>query len=227
MGAVRHLEGGSVEPIEPQAIETAEGARASIDGSEGDARIRVHDERGALIFEYRPAEGRSVVYAPSGNLELRADSGSIDLVAAEAVRVKSTRAVVIESEEAVHLEATDRGKASVSRLSLLRRAMVMAAPLVSTRAAKSEVEADVVEVKARESTSTVEHVRQVVETLETSASRILERAKESYREVEGLSQTRAGRLRMVAEKTLHVLGQRTLIKAYEDMKLRAEKIYIA
>lgn len=218
---------GAATKLERAALVTDEGARASIDESTGRARIQVHDERGALIFEYRPSEGRSVVYAPSGDLELRADAGSIDLVAAESVRVKSTRAVVLESDEAVHLEVSEAGCASVSRLSVLRRAAVLVSPLVSARAARAEIETDEGRVRARTLESTIEHALEVVEVLETRAGRILERAKESYREVEGLSQTRAGRLRLVAEKTLHALGQRTLLKAYEDMKLRGEKIYIS
>jgi hypothetical protein len=212
--------GAAIEIEETESIRAATGATASIEERDGVSRILVHDERGALIFEHLP--GKSIVYAPSGNLELRADSGSIDLVARESVRIESARAVVVKSDEAVHLEASP-----TSRVSILRRALVMASPLVSARAARAELEADRVNVTAREATSTIEHVKHVVEVLETNAGRILERAKESYRDTEGLAQTRAGRLRLVAEKTLSVLGQRTLIKAYEDMKLRGEKIYIS
>ena len=207
---------------EPDALVTEEGAKASLEGG----RLLVHDERGALIFEYRPKEGRSVLYAPSGDLELRAEAGAIDLVA-EQVRIQGRRAVEVSSEEGVHLSASDRAGRSVSRLSLLRRAAVLAAPLLKTTAARAEVELDEGQLTARETSVTIEHARRTIEVLETTAGQILERAKESYREVEGLSQTRAGRLRLVAEKTLHALGQRTLIKAYEDMKLRGEKIYIS
>ncbi len=56
--------------------------------------------------------------------------------------------------------------------------------------------------------------------------RIVERAKEAWRETEGLSQTRAGRVRMVAEQTLHLLAERTTLKAREDVKVKGEKIYL-
>jgi hypothetical protein len=48
-----------------------------------------------------------------------------------------------------------------------------------------------------------------------------------YRDVEGLSQTRAGRLRLVAEEALHLMGRRALVKAREDVKVKGEKIYLA
>ena len=47
-----------------------------------------------------------------------------------------------------------------------------------------------------------------------------------YRDATELSQTRAGRMRMVAETTFHILGKRTLIKAEEDVKLKGEKIHL-
>ena len=41
-----------------------------------------------------------------------------------------------------------------------------------------------------------------------------------------LAQTRAGRVRMVAEETFRILGERTLFKARRDMKLKGETIYL-
>jgi hypothetical protein len=82
-------------------------------------------------------------------------------------------------------------------------------------------------IEGRSLSTTFVRVRAVVGVIETRAERVLERAKNVYREVEELSQTRAGRLRLVAEKTLHILGQRTLIKAKEDVKVKGDKVYLA
>ncbi len=84
-----------------------------------------------------------------------------------------------------------------------------------------------VTVEGRSLTATFDRVRQVVGVLETRAERVLERAKNVFREVEELSQTRAGRLRLVAEKAVHVMGQRALIKAKEDVKVKGDKVYLA
>ena len=73
-------------------------------------------------------------------------------------------------------------------------------------------------------------VAEVVSTsarlIDDRADRVIERARESYREVEELAQTRAGQVRLVAEKTFRVLAERTLLKARRDMILKGETIYL-
>ncbi|TAK33400.1 MAG: DUF3540 domain-containing protein [Myxococcaceae bacterium] len=82
-------------------------------------------------------------------------------------------------------------------------------------------------VEGRSLSATFERVKSAVGVIETRAERIIERAKNTYREVEELSQTRAGRLRLVAEKTVSLLGQRAVVKAKEDVKIKGDKVYLA
>lgn len=82
-------------------------------------------------------------------------------------------------------------------------------------------------VEGRTLSTTFDRMKTLVGVLETRAGRILERAKNTYREVEELSQTRAGRLRLVADKTASMLGQRAVIKAREDVKIKGDKVYLA
>ena len=70
-------------------------------------------------------------------------------------------------------------------------------------------------------------IAQKVERIETTAERLVERTRESWRETEGLSQTRAGRLRLVARGALAAIGETALIKAEEGVKIKGEKIYLA
>ena len=73
---------------------------------------------------------------------------------------------------------------------------------------------------------TFHRVFQKVDVLETAAGRVVERARETYREVEELAQLRAGRVRQVAEKTYHVMGARTLFKARRDVKIKGDTIHL-
>jgi hypothetical protein len=62
--------------------------------------------------------------------------------------------------------------------------------------------------------------------LEHTATRMVARAKDLYTDIEELAQTRAGRIRLVAQENFHLLGKRTMLRAREDMKLRGEKIHL-
>ena len=98
---------------------------------------------------------------------------------------------------------------------------------VALEAQRGRVELDQMHFTADSMTSTIEKVRQTLGVVETRATRIIERAKNVYREVEELQQTRAGRVRMIAKKTFQVMGRRTLFKAKEDVSIKGEKIYLA
>jgi hypothetical protein len=70
------------------------------------------------------------------------------------------------------------------------------------------------------------HLRQVVGVLETHARRIVEKARDAYRDVEGISQLRAGQIRVAAVKTFRVLAERVRMRAKKDAKVQGEKIYL-
>jgi hypothetical protein len=70
------------------------------------------------------------------------------------------------------------------------------------------------------------HLRQVVGVLETHAKRLVEKAGDAYRDVEGMSQLRAGQVRMVAEKTFRTIAERIRSRATKDAKILADKIYL-
>jgi len=177
--------------------EASDGAAAAlVIDPEGEERLVVRDGRGTLLFEYVPGASRCVVHSPTDDLVLRAARGSIELDAAEGLRLRGGSSLEVETDE------------------------------LRTKARSAEVDLQDAKVSADVLTGTFRRVRHTVDILETSAGRIVERAKETYREVEGLAQTRAERIRHVAEKTFHVLGTHTLFKARQDLKLKGEKIHL-
>lgn len=209
--------------LEARTLRAEDGTTAELGDDEV---LRVRNAEGALVFEHRPREGHSVLYAPAGDLKLRAPHGAIDLDAEE-VRVRGRKQVALESEEGVHLFVGDAARGAMSFLNLVRKGAALVAPRLEARFERANVHAGEGELHGRELVTQAKRLRTKVEVLETAAGRILEKARESYRETEGLAQTKAGRLRLVAEQTLHLLGDRALFKAHRDMKLRGEKIYIA
>jgi hypothetical protein len=176
---------------------TTDGATAAVLRTEhGDERLEVRDGRSRLLFEYVPDGARCVVHLPAGDLLLRADEGAIELDAAKGIRLRGGPLLDLEAD-------TLRTSADEAEVTL----------------ARALVRVDVLE-------SVYRRLRQKVDIMETRAGRIVERAQESYRDVQTLAQTRAGRIRLVAEKTFHVLGTRALLKAHEDVKIKGDKIHL-
>ena len=69
--------------------------------------------------------------------------------------------------------------------------------------------------------------RHFIGVAETRAGRIVERARNVYREVAELEQTRAGRVRTIARELYSVLAERATIKADDDLTLVGETIHLA
>lgn len=69
-------------------------------------------------------------------------------------------------------------------------------------------------------------LRQLVGTLETKATKIVEKAKDAYRDIEGLHQLRAEDVRTVAKRTVRTIAERVRTKADQDVKIDADQIYL-
>lgn len=180
-----------------RSVRSAAGAEARVEPRERTEVIAVRDRRGQLVFEHDAETGRSVIYAPSGDLELRADHGSVSFVARDAVRLRGEREVEIATRN------------------------------LTTTAARAEVTLDEGRLIARALRTVVEDGLHTAVRWTLEAQRIVERSKDVYREAEGLSQTRAGRMRHVVASTFHLLAARAVMKAEEDLKLKADKIHLA
>jgi hypothetical protein len=203
-----------------------DGTSAAVsEGPEGEV-LSVRDASGRLVFEHHSAANRSVVHA-MGNLELRAEEGGILLSARDAVRVHSTREVRLESEHAVRLGTTPAGDRPASSLTMDARGTRLDTAHLEARADTARAQLDEASLTVRALSTTCQTARHAVDVLEVQAGRILERAENVYRDVKDLAQTRAGRVRLFAETTFHLFGQRTLFKAKEDLKLKADKIHLA
>jgi hypothetical protein len=83
-----------------------------------------------------------------------------------------------------------------------------------------------IELESKQVSINAERVRQVIGVIETHAKRILEKAGDVYREAEGLSETRAGHVRVIAKETFRAIAERLRMRAKKDVKVDGEKIYL-
>src|SRR5215831_9899006 len=86
--------------------------------------------------------------------------------------------------------------------------------------------AEGVEIAGKSVSVRAEHLRQAIGVLETRAKRVIEKAGDVYREVEGLSQLRAADVRIVATETFRALAERFRLRTKKDVKIDGEKIYL-
>lgn len=165
----------------------------------GASLVEREEPGGASVVELRAADGTLIVeYLPEQG-SCRIHAHGVQLRADADLTLSAGRRVQIEGEEGVVLRS---GGSSVS----------LDPTHVGLLAERVETEARRLVQRAGE--------------LETHARQVFERAQTTFREVEDLAQTKAGRLRLVATDTLRMLGRQAFIKAREDMKLRGKRIYL-
>lgn len=188
--------------------------------------VKVHDRRGRLLFEYDPEADRAVLHAPDGDLELSVPEGALRMRARDGVEVATDGDLSLRGGRRVELEAS-RGTGAASRIAMQPGELTLVGSVIAAAADRAEVLASKVGVKAHQLESHVDRVRSVAKVLDVRAGRIVERARDVYREVSGLSQTRAGRLKLVAQKAAQLVGENTLLKARDRMKVKGERIHLA
>lgn len=160
----------------------------------------------------------------SGDLELSAAAGRVVVRGAHGVDIASDREVAITGASASLASVQDGTVESGVRFD--GSSAELRAGLLATRAAHLHTVAEEVTLIAARMDAHLERLRQRASQLETEAEEIVERAKTSYREIEDLAQTRAGRLRLVARSTMHALAQRVKMKAESIFAIDGDSIHL-
>lgn len=96
----------------------------------------------------------------------------------------------------------------------------------NVRAARGNVVLDQLALLGSAVVAELGKAKLVTSTLETIADRVVQRAKRAYRFVEELDHMRAERLDVVANGTLSLRGENTVITAEELVKLDGEQIHV-
>jgi len=184
------------EPEPERAVVLGNGAMAVVGGPPEGERLRVFSKEGGLIFEYDADTGKSRVDIPAGDLEVTTKEGDIAFTSAKGIRFCSRTAIDMQS------------------------------PDLGIKARRGDIQIQVAKYQGKQFLGRVKNVRVVMKRLETLADNVIEKAKNVYRTVEGLTQLRTGRLRTLVEATYQLKSKKAFLKADEDFKVKAEKIYL-
>jgi hypothetical protein len=158
------------------------------------------------------------LFQPPGEpSELRTPEGARAVAEGSTLRLESPDGALVARYDAetgtLHLQ----GASSVS----------LSAPRVELRADEVlSLEAPRIESRADAVDATWTEVVWAVGRWDLRASRIREHARDVFRDVRGLAQTRAGRVRTVARKTLQLLGARASLKAREDAVVDGKRVLL-
>lgn len=208
-----------------ESLRASDGTTVTIEDDDGQEVMRVRDPEGRLMVEHRPGDGKTVIHA-AGDLVLRA-GGDLNLAAVGAIRVRAGTDLDLEGRGDVRLASTDLEGDEASSLTMREGRTQLRTRHLGAELDRADLvlgEANLVVGTMR---SVARRVKLEVGLLETRAERIVEKARETWRETEGLSQTRAGRIRLVATGAFQAIGEQALLKARGDVKIKGEKIYLA
>lgn len=222
IGVVRALRESTAERAEVRA---SDGVRARLErDEEGREVLALRDAEDRLLIAHRPALGRTEIFA-EGDLALRA-GGDLELDAAGTVRVAAGANLDLTGRD-VRIASSDPSGDERSALTMREGRTELSTDRLGASVDRADLTVRELNVVTRTMRTVAGRVKREFEVLETRAERIVERTKESFRETEGLHQTKAGRLRMVAETAFTVLSDKALLKAKDDVKIKGEKIYLA
>jgi Protein of unknown function (DUF3540) len=200
------------------ALVLGDGSRAEL--VEGALELR--DGAGRLLVRY--ADGAAEVSAPSRDLKLSAPHGAVVIEAATDVSIDAARDLAQHAGRRVDVRAGDAG----------------AAPQLRVEPAATRIKADRLHVEARSTcvatgeatllarslATTAESLAVNVERYELTATRVVEKARDVFRDVADLLQQRIGRARVMVDDSYALYTGRTVLESKEETSIDGKKILI-
>jgi len=200
------------------------GARAAVTQEADGERLEVYSEQGRLLFSYAPSGGRSRVELPEGDVEFVSRKGRIDFVAARGVRFFSREPIELMSASGVRLAAVDAARKTFSALGVGTRRLDLQGEELRVTSKTGRLEIDRASFVGRSFSSSVEILRSVAERSESVVGTAIEKARNVYRNVEELSQLRAGRVRTLVSDFYDLKSRNTRIRSDEEVRVDAKRI---
>jgi len=81
----------SGRPSLPAQLQTPSGARVAVTQCAAEEVVQIHSSKGALVMEYHPESGKTLVNVENGDLEFVTQNGSISLKSAQKISLEAHR----------------------------------------------------------------------------------------------------------------------------------------
>lgn len=201
-----------------EVIRLPDGSAASVEG----AAIALRDADGRLCVRF--ANGMAEISAPDGDLVLSAPSGRVVVRSAMDVEIDAARDVVHKASRRISLAAG--GEGAPAQIEIEPERAHVSIKKLEIEAARSRVVTGQATIIAQQITTTAQRVAQSVERWELSATRIVETAKDAFRDVTDLFQSRIGRARTRVLGAYALHARRATIASQEETKVDGKKVLL-
>lgn len=207
----------AVDEAAGKPLVLADGTRAAI--HEGGLEIR--DPRGRLLIRY--AGGAATIAVPDGDLTLAAPNGRVAIQSGEDVVIEAARDIRHSAARRLDLAV---GAGETAQVRLDARKVEIDAKEVEIKADRSRMIAGDLEIVARTLATSADQIVETAGRVERTAQRLIERARDAFRDVAELSQSRVGRVRLLVRETYSLTARRTTLTSTEDTSIDGKRILL-
>ena len=172
-----------------------------------DGVVEIEDPEGRIVVRY--AGGSAEIAAPAGDLTLAAPAGRVLLRAASDVEIAA---------------GPDAATAPQLRIGVLETRLET--PRLEVKAESSHLVTAQATVIARRIATTASSLVQHVERYELTATRLVEKTRDSFRDASELAQTRVGRARIIVKDAYALYARRTSLTSTEDTSIDGSKVLL-
>jgi hypothetical protein len=158
--------------------------------------IVVRDPSGAIVVVYDASTGSATISAPRGDLTLQSSTGTVRISAAKDLELMAGASTRVQSERLDLAVSTAKLEAQFAEL--VAEALRVVSPGVSLGIGK----------------------------LQLDAQRVIQHALEAYHEVEGVLETRAGRVRTLVKGATQMFSKSTSVVSEEDTFLDGRRVLL-
>ena len=220
------LHNRSLEHEKSKRLVSKSGAKVEVSGSPDEERLRVYSQHGRLVFEYDPETGKSRVDIPEGDLEISTRSGNIDFKSAKDIRFVSKQSIEMHCPKSIRMLTSDVKGNDLTAVNLESDKISLNSPEIGITSQKGDIRIDETEYTGKKVSGKIKNVKLIMERLESTANTVIEKVKNIYKTVEGLSQLKAGRMRTIVNASWQCKSKKAFLKAEEDFKIKGEKIHL-
>ncbi|AUX44350.1 uncharacterized protein SOCE26_058140 [Sorangium cellulosum] len=202
----------------PPGLALPDGATAEVRGE----ALEVRDPAGRLVIRY--AGGAAEVASPERDLVLSAPNGRVVLRSGMDVAIEARRDVTHRAGRRVELGAGDAAAPAAVRVE--PASVHVETPRLTVAARKSRLATGEATIFARSIATTAEHVAENVGRYELQATRLVERTRETLREVEDLLEARIGRARTLVRGVFTLHTRRTAMVSTEETSVDGKRVLL-